>query len=195
VPARIVVFLAALMVAAACLGHRVVAAEPRSTFVPLPAPRVAFASCVTNMTPYAERAFSRELDLAAHAYGVRPAFLRAVVACESNFNVQAQSKAGARGLAQVMPSTAAEMGVHPDLLWIPRYNLQSSAKYIRHLSDKYGNDLDKVLIGYNAGPGYIGNGKTLPQETIQYMARVKSAYRHFLGEERLLSALGYQTRE
>jgi soluble lytic murein transglycosylase-like protein len=193
--ARIVTFLAALIGAAACSGNCAVAAEPGSTFVPLPAPRAAFASCVTDMTPFAVRAFRRELDLAAHAYGVRPAFLRAVVACESNFNVQAQSKAGARGLAQVMPATAAEMGVHPDLLWIPRYNLHSSAKYIRQLSDKYGNDLDKVLIGYNAGPGYIGSGKTLPQETILFLSRVKSAYRHFLGEERLLSALGYQAAE
>jgi soluble lytic murein transglycosylase-like protein len=164
-------------------GSGAAMAEPQSTFLLLPAPRPAFASCVTEMTPFAVRSFGRDLDMAAKAYGVRPAFLRAVVACESNFNVQALSKAGARGLAQVMPATAAGLGVHPDLLWIPRYNLHSSAKYIRQLSDKYGNDLDKVLIGYNAGPGYIDTGKTLPQETILFMARVKSAYRHFLTHE------------
>jgi soluble lytic murein transglycosylase-like protein len=105
------------------------------------------------------------------------------VACESNFNHQAHSKAGARGLAQIMPTTATELGVHPDLLWIPRYNLYSSAKYIRFLSDKYGNDLDKVLIGYNAGPAYLAKPRPLPAETIQFVARVKSAYGHFLAQE------------
>lgn len=182
-PARIVAYLIALLGVVFYCGTSAAVAEPHATLVPLPAPRPAFAACVTDMTAFAERAFRRDLDLAAHAYGVRPAFLRAVVACESNFDVQAQSKAGARGLAQVMPSTATAMGVHPDLLWIPRYNLHSSAKYIRQLSDKYGNDLDKVLIGYNAGPAYIGSGKALPQETILFMARVKSAYRHFLWKE------------
>jgi len=150
-------------------------------FVGLPRPLPA--ACITADTPAAEQALAREIDGAARQFGVRPSFLRAVVACESNFKEHAQSKAGARGLAQIMPATATELGVHPDLLWIPRYNLYSSAKYIRYLSDRYGNNLDKVLIAYNAGPSYVEKPRPLPAETIQYVLRVKSAYRHFLARE------------
>lgn len=137
-------------------------------------------ACVSRSTPLAESRYDEMIDRAARAFVVRPSFLRAVVACESNFNDQARSKAGARGLAQVMPETARLLGVEPALLWDPIVNLYSAAKYIRFLVDRYGNDLDKVLIAYNAGPAYVETDRPLPGETILYVERVKSAYRHFL---------------
>lgn len=138
------------------------------------------AACVSRGTAVAESRFDEMIDDAARAFVVRPSFLRAVVACESNFNDRAKSKAGARGLAQVMPQTARLLGIEPALLWDPAVNLYSAAKYIRYLVDRYGNDLDKVLIAYNAGPAYVETDRPLPGETILYLERVKSAYRHFL---------------
>lgn len=138
------------------------------------------SACVSRATAAAETRFDDMIERTALAFVVRPSFLRAVVACESNFNEQAKSKAGARGLAQVMPQTARLLGVEPDLLWDPAVNLYSAAKYIRYLVDRYGNDLDKVLIAYNAGPAYVETDRPLPGETILYLERVKSAYRHFL---------------
>jgi soluble lytic murein transglycosylase-like protein len=138
------------------------------------------AACLSPKALAAEREFSAMIDAAAVQFVVRPSFLRAVVACESSFNSLAESRAGARGLAQVMPSTARGLGVHPDLLWDARVNLYSAAKYIRLLVERYGNNIDAVLIAYNAGPSYIETGKPLPRETVEYLARVKSAYRAFL---------------
>lgn len=138
------------------------------------------SACVSSATPVAESPYDALIDRTAREFVVRPSFLRAVVACESNFNDQALSAAGARGLAQVMPQTARLLGIEPGLLWDPAVNLYSAAKYIRYLVDRYGNDLDKVLIAYNAGPGYVESDRPLPGETILYVERVKSAYRHFL---------------
>jgi soluble lytic murein transglycosylase-like protein len=138
------------------------------------------SACVSPATSAVEGPYDAMIDRTARAFVVRPSFLRAVVACESNFNDQALSPAGARGLAQVMPQTARLLGVEPDLLWDPAVNLYSAAKYIRYLVDRYGNDLDKVLIAYNAGPAYVETDRPLPGETILYLVRVKSAYRHFL---------------
>jgi soluble lytic murein transglycosylase-like protein len=137
-------------------------------------------ACVSHSTALAASRFEEMIDRTARAFVVRPSFLRAVVACESNFNDQAESPAGARGLAQVMPQTARLLGVQPALLWDPEVNLYSAAKYIRYLVDRYGNDVDKVLIAYNAGPAYVETDRPLPGETILYLERVKSAYRHFL---------------
>jgi soluble lytic murein transglycosylase-like protein len=141
------------------------------------------AACVSMSTVPTARPFAAAIDWAAYQFDVRPSFLLAVVACESNFNALALSKAGARGLAQVMPATARHLGVDPDLLWDPRLNLYSAAKYIRLLVDRYGNDLDKVLIAYNAGPAYVEKKKTIPKETTVYLTRVKGAYRRFLALE------------
>jgi soluble lytic murein transglycosylase-like protein len=139
-------------------------------------------ACVSQATALAASRFDDMIDRTARAFVVRPSFLRAVVACESNFNDQAESPAGARGLAQVMPQTARLLGVEPALLWDPAVNLYSAAKYIRYLVDRYGNDIDKVLIAYNAGPAYVESDRPLPGETVLYLERVKSAYRQFLAQ-------------
>lgn len=141
-------------------------------------------ACVSRSTSAVESRFAELIDRIARTFVVRPSFLRAVVACESNFDELAKSRAGARGLAQVMPQTARLLGIEPELLWDPEINLYSAAKYIRYLVDRYGNDLDKVLIAYNAGPGYVDSDRPLPGETILYVERVKSAYRHFLSLNR-----------
>ncbi|HTY70587.1 MAG TPA: lytic transglycosylase domain-containing protein [Alphaproteobacteria bacterium] len=171
-----------MMAAALFLGASVARAEtaPDALWSFAGKGHAGTTACVSHSTAQAASRFDEMIDRTARAFVVRPSFLRAVVACESNFNDQAESPAGARGLAQVMPQTARLLGVEPALLWDPGVNLYSAAKYIRYLVDRYGNDLDKVLIAYNAGPAYVGSDRPLPGETILYLERVKSAYRHFL---------------
>lgn len=155
-------------------------AEPPSLWTFSGVGHAGRVACISPSALPAERSLSGLIDWAAVQFGVRPSFLRAIVACESNFNHAAVSRAGARGLAQIMPQTAQDLGVPADGLWDPKINLYSAAKYIRLLVARYGNNLDNVLIAYNAGPAYVETGRPPPKETVAYVARVKSAYRHYL---------------
>src|SRR5258708_6748997 len=176
-------FVAAAVVVSAFLPFETGRAESDALWAFLGFGHSGRAACVSTATIPTARPFAAAIDWAAYQFDVRPSFLLAVVACESNFNAWAVSKAGARGLAQGMPMTARSLGVDPDLLWDPRLNLYSAAKYIPLLADRYGHDLDKVLIPYNAGPAYGEKNKPIPNETTVYLTRVKSAYRRFLALE------------
>lgn len=129
-------------------------------------------------------AFATEICAAAHRHGIHPAFLFAVVEVESAFDPMALSQKGARGLAQVMPTTAREVGIAPDRLWHPATNMEAAARYVRRLALRYDRDLIRVLAAYNAGPA-VGDGqKPMPLETRAYVPRVTAAYRRYLVIER-----------
>ena len=82
---------------------------------------------------------------------VPPALVKAVARAESGFDPNAVSRAGAQGLMQLMPTTAAGLGVTDP--FDPKQNLMGGAKFLRGLLDRFGGDVSKVLAGYNAGPG------------------------------------------
>ena len=109
-------------------------------------------------------------ELAAR-FDLSPALIEAVVWQESRWRAQAVSSAGARGLAQLMPGTAREMGVNPD---DPYANLEGGARYLREQLDRFGGDLEKALAAYNAGPGRVISAGGIPQirETQTYVASV-----------------------
>jgi soluble lytic murein transglycosylase-like protein len=117
-------------------------------------------------TPYAA-----EIDAAAAKYNVDPALLRALIRQESNFNANATSPAGARGLTQLMPGTAAALGVDPS---VPAQAIEGGAKYLRQQLDKFGNDPAKALAAYNAGPGAVQRYGGVPPyaETQNYVQKV-----------------------
>jgi soluble lytic murein transglycosylase-like protein len=117
-------------------------------------------------TPYAA-----EIDAAAAKYNVDPALLRALIRQESNFNANATSPAGARGLTQLMPGTAAALGVDPS---VPAQAIEGGAKYLRQQLDKFGNDPAKALAAYNAGPGAVQRYGGVPPyaETQNYVRKV-----------------------
>jgi soluble lytic murein transglycosylase-like protein len=117
-------------------------------------------------TPYAA-----EIDAAAAKYNVDPALLRGLIRQESNFNANATSPAGARGLTQLMPGTAAALGVNPA---IPAQAIEGGAKYLRQQLDKFGNDPAKALAAYNAGPGAVQRYGGVPPfaETQNYVRKV-----------------------
>jgi soluble lytic murein transglycosylase-like protein len=109
----------------------------------------------------------------AAKYDLSPALLEAVVWQESRWRHDAVSPAGARGLAQLMPETARELGVNPD---DPHANLEGGARYLRQQLDSFGGNLEKALAAYNAGPGRVRQAGGVPQirETRQYVAAILS---------------------
>lgn len=103
---------------------------------------------------------------AARRYGYDPDLFEAQIEQESNFNPDAVSPAGARGIAQIMPGTAKGWGVDPS---DPRASLDAAAKNMAAYRKKYGSVRD-ALIAYNAGPGRVG--KPLYDETRNYIERI-----------------------
>jgi soluble lytic murein transglycosylase-like protein len=109
-------------------------------------------------------------ELAAR-FDLSPALIEALVWQESRWRPNAVSHAGARGLAQLMPGTARELGVDPD---DPFANLEGGARYLRQQLDRFGGDLEKALAAYNAGPGRVIRAGGIPRirETQIYVAAI-----------------------
>ncbi|WP_442896909.1 lytic transglycosylase domain-containing protein [Erythrobacter sp.] len=107
----------------------------------------------------------------AQRFDLSPALLEAVVWQESRWRANAVSHAGARGLAQLMPGTARDLGVDPD---DPMQNLEGGARYLREQLDRFEGDLEKALAAYNAGPGRVIRAGGVPNilETKTYVAAI-----------------------
>lgn len=118
-------------------------------------------------------AIEKSIHNAARKYNLPSNLLRGVIRAESNFQVNAVSHAGARGLMQLMPQTAKELGV--DNPFNIEQNIDGGARYLRKMLDNFGGDLKVALAAYNAGPGAVEKyGGQIPpyQETEQYIKRV-----------------------
>jgi len=101
-----------------------------------------------------------------------PQLLRAVMVAESAGDPNAVSTAGAQGLMQLMPGTAAGLGVTD--AFDPAQNVAGGARYLRAMLDRFGGDVRKAVAAYNAGPGAVdGYGGVPPyDETRAYVDRV-----------------------
>jgi len=99
-------------------------------------------------------------------YGVPQNWINAIIQVESNFNPLAISRTGARGLMQILPSTARLFGYDPNFLFDPEYNIEVGAKYLRYLIDRYGFTWD-VISAYQLGRPIVGrSGEYINQEYV-----------------------------
>jgi soluble lytic murein transglycosylase-like protein len=116
---------------------------------------------------------------AADQYDLEPALIKAVIAVESNGNPKAVSPAGAQGLMQLMPKTAADLGVTDP--FDPAQNIKAGSRYLRQLLDRYQGNLQLALAAYNWGMGHLErNPHGLPKETQNYIVRVEKQYQSYL---------------
>lgn len=128
-----------------------------------------------------ERGYDRLIHQIALRHRVPPGLVKAVIAAESNFKPDAVSRVGAQGLMQLMPRTAAELGVERPFGVVE--NIDGGVRYLRAMLDRYG-DLTRALAAYNAGPTAVDRYRGVPpyRETQAYVKRVLQYYRGYRGE-------------
>jgi len=116
------------------------------------------------------------VNSASAAYHLDPDLVNSVIHAESGFNSRAVSPKGARGLMQLMPGTANELGVND--AFDPQANVTGGSRYLRELLERYNFDLVKALAAYNAGPQRVEQYRGVPpfRETRAYVARIVHEY-------------------
>ncbi len=133
----------------------------------------------TGPLPQRATAWTGAIEVAANKYGIDANLLAAVVWTESAFRPDARSPAGAIGLGQLMPGTAADLGVDP---YDPIQNLDGAANYLRQQIDRFGSD-ELALAAYNAGPGRVIQSGGIPNisETQAYVRIVTARRAELVG--------------
>src|SRR5213594_3836658 len=118
--------------------------------------------------------YSQEIAEAAVRYAVPERLIWAVIRVESGFDHRAVSRRGARGLMQLMPETAAILGVRDS--FDPRENIHAGARHLRGLMERFRYDLPLAIAAYNAGEGAVNTYRGIPPypETQSYVGRILS---------------------
>jgi hypothetical protein len=168
---------------------------PAPLAVPLPPPADAHASIsvpfgsATNSWPAKSGsaksgsakfvpapALNQVVNSASAAYHLDPDLVNSVIHAESGFNSRAVSPKGARGLMQLMPGTANQLGVND--AFDPQANVTGGSRYLRELLERYNFDLVKALAAYNAGPQRVEQYRGVPpfRETRAYVNRIVHEY-------------------
>jgi soluble lytic murein transglycosylase-like protein len=146
------------------------AAAPQSSPRSPLAPRRVFGRLPSGNA--ASDAIEGSIQKAASKYNLSPDLIRGVIRAESNFQADAVSSAGARGLMQLMPETAGELGVTKP--FDIQQNIDGGSRYLRQMLDRFGGNLKLALAAYNAGPGTVEKyeGRVPYAETQEYVKRV-----------------------
>ncbi|MDP3684156.1 MAG: lytic transglycosylase domain-containing protein, partial [Ignavibacteria bacterium] len=122
--------------------------------------------------------FDEHIEEAAKRYGVDKGLIKSVIIAESAGNAKAVSPAKAKGLMQLIDSTATSMGVQN--VWDPRQNIMGGTKYLSEMLRQYNGDVKLALAGYNAGPANVEKYNGVPpfEETKTYITRVLGYLNH-----------------
>jgi hypothetical protein len=126
--------------------------------------------------------YDQLIGLTARRHGFEPAFVKAVIQCESAFDAVAVSPRGAQGLMQLMPTTQALLGLAD--AFDPQHNIAAGVRYFAILRQTFGHDVALLLSAYNAGPqAVIAAGYTVPpfaetQQYVQCVLKAQELYRH-----------------
>ena len=127
------------------------------------------------------KAYDNIIIQASRRFGVESSLIKAVIKAESGFNHKAVSKKGAKGLMQLMPTTADHMDV--DNPFNPEENIYGGTRYLSILLKRFRNNLRLALAAYNAGPEAVENHKGIPPfpETRTFVKRVLYYYEGYSG--------------
>jgi soluble lytic murein transglycosylase-like protein len=119
---------------------------------------------------------------AAQKHSVDYALVKAVIRAESNFDPTAVSRAGAKGLMQLMPGTAGALGVNDS--FEPEDNIHGGVRYLRYLLDLFEGNLRLALAAYNAGENAVFRYNGIPpyKETRTYIRRVLRHFQNYRSE-------------
>ena len=123
--------------------------------------------------------FRSIIQEASDRYEIEPELIHAIIMAESSYNPTAVSRKGARGLMQLMPSTAKALGVKDS--FNPEHNIDGGVRYFRQLLDRFGGDVKMALAAYNAGSRKVREYKGVPPfaSTRYYINRVFSYYNRY----------------
>jgi soluble lytic murein transglycosylase-like protein len=157
------------------------AASPDS-YIELPSEQIASYEHDDTPEPAPVASADAKFDMngilqdAGAKHGLDPDFLASVIHAESGYNVKAVSPKGARGLMQLMPKTAAQLGVKDS--FDPAANVDGGTKYLRALLDQYNGDVPRALAAYNAGALRVAQYNGVPPyaETHAYVRRIIAEY-------------------
>jgi soluble lytic murein transglycosylase-like protein len=135
------------------------------------------AAQAPSMVPPAE--IEQLVSANSAQWNVDPNLIKAIIANESGFNANATSGVGAQGLMQLMPGTAAGLGVTNS--YDPQQNVWGGTRYIKGLLDRFGGNVKLAVAAYNAGPGAVEKYSGVPPyaETQNYVQNVLSSYEKY----------------
>ena len=136
-------------------------------------------SGITPSSSASERLKTYEpfIEQASRKFGVDKNLIKSIILTESAAKERAVSKANAKGLMQLIDSTAADMNVKN--VFDPKENIEGGTKYISLMLKQYDGDINKALAAYNAGPGNVDKYNGIPpfKETQNYVTRVMGYYK------------------
>lgn len=136
-----------------------------------------------KINPGKENQFDSIIKRASEKHGVDFFLIKSVIKAESLFDIKAVSSAGAKGLMQLMPDTATEVGVKN--VFDAEQNIMGGTKYLKKLLKKFKGNAKSAVAGYNAGPAAVVYYEGVPpfDETMDYVEKIHGFYKNYTGKE------------